>query len=143
MDKKADLIAYLDQGIARLNAEFPQNAQSTTMLFQLIFGFLDTDFEEMTDNRIYRHFLASFKELIYFAFESGVSKSYLRCLFKYLDNNAFVDYLGNYAKVKTSSIQSVMDLLVNAFTTSWQGCNNDRKSVLEHIIQRFDCWMKL
>ena len=143
MNKKTDLIVYLEQGITKLNIDFPQNGQSTTMLFRLVLDFLDADFAEMTDNRIYRYFLASFKELICCAFETGVSKSYLRCLFKHLNNNVFVGYLGNYAKTRANDIQLVMDRFVDFFIATWQGCDNDRKRVLNNIVCSIDYWMKL
>ena len=143
MNKKADLIVHLEQGITRLNVEFPQNEQTTTILFRFVFDFLDADFEEMTDNRVYRYFLTSFKELICCAFEMGVSKSYLRCLFKHLNNNIFVGYLGNYAKTRANDIQLVMDRFVDFFVATWQGCGNDRNRVLNNIVNSIDNWMKL
>ena len=143
MNKKTDLIVYLEQGITKLNIDFPQNGQSTTMLFRLVLDFLDADFAEMTDNRIYRYFLASFKELICCAFETGVSKSYLRCLFKHLNNNVFVGYLGNCAKTRANDIQLVMDRFVDFFVATWQGFDNDRKRVLDDIVSSIDYWMKL
>ena len=143
MNKKTDLIVYLEQGITKLNIDFPQNGQSTIMLFRLVLDFLDADFAEMTDNRIYRYFLASFKELICCAFETGVSKSYLRCLFKHLNNNVFVGYLGNYAKTRANDIQLVMDRFVDFFVATWQGFDNDRKRVLDDIVSSIDYWMKL
>ena len=143
MNKKADLIVYLEQGIAQLNVEFPKNEQSTSALFQKVVDFLNTDFEEMTDSHIYRHFLTSFKELICFAFETGVSKSYLRCFFKHLNNQLFVVYLGNYAKTRANDIRLVMDRFVDFFIATWQGFDNDRKRVLNNIVCSIDYWMKL
>ncbi len=143
MNNKADLIVYLEQGIAKLNFEFPQYEHSTSMLFQQIFDFLDSDFEEMTDNYIYRYFLTSFKELICFAFETGVTKSYLRCLFKCLNNRIFIGYLSNFAKCRSNDIQLVMDRFVDFFIASWQGVDNDRKRVLNNIVCSIDYWMKL
>ena len=143
MNKKTDLIIYLEQGIIKLNVEFPKNEQSTSALFQKVVDFLNTDFEEMTDNCIYRYFLTFFKELIGFAFETGVSKSYLRCFFKHLNNQLFVGYLGNYAKTRANDIRLVMDRFVDFFITSWQSCDNDRKSVLNNIVCSIDYWMKL
>ncbi len=143
MNKKTDLIVYLEQGINKLNVEFPKNEQSTSALFQMVIDFLNADFEEMTDNYIYRYFLTSFKKLICFAFESGVSKSYLRCLFKHLNNKVFVGYLGNYAKTRANDIRLVMDRFVDFFITSWQGCDNDRKRVLNNIVCSIDYWMTL
>lgn len=143
MNNKVDLIVYLEQGSAKLNLEFPQYEQSTSKLFQQLFNFLDADFEEMTDNRIYRYFLASFKELICCAFETGVSKSYLRCLFKHLNNNVFVGYLSNYAKTRAHDIKLVMDRFVDFFIVTWQGYDSDRKMVLDNIVSSIDYWIKL
>ena len=143
MNKKADLIVYLEQGIAQLNVEFPKNEQSTSALFQKVVDFLNADFEEMTDSHIYRHFLTSFKELICFAFETGVSKSYLRCFFKHLNNQLFVVYLGNYAKTRANDIRLVMDRFVDFFIATWQGFDNDRQRVLNNIVCSIDYWMKL
>ena len=143
MYKKTDLIGYLEQGIHKLNVEFPKNEQSTSALFQKVVDFLNTDFEEMTDNCIYRYFLTSFKELIGFAFETGVSKSYLRYFFKHLNNQLFVGYLGNYAKTRANDIRLVMDRFVDFFIATWQGCDNDRKRVLNNIVCSIDHWMKL
>ncbi len=141
MNKKTDLIVYLEQGIHKLNVEFPKNEQSTSALFQKVVDFLDADFEEMTDNCIYRYFLTSFKELICFAFEAGVSKSYMRCFFKHLNSKIFVGYLGDYAKTRANDIRLVMDRFVDFFIISWQGYDNDRKRVLGNIVQSINYWM--
>ena len=143
MNEKTDLLIHLEQGIIKLNVEYPENKESTTTLFQMIFNFLETDFEDMTDNRIYRYFLTSFKELIYFAFEMGVSKSYLRCLFRHLNNKVFISYLGNYAKTRANDIRLVMARFVDFFVTTWQGVDHDRKRVLNNIVCSIDYWMKL
>lgn len=142
MDKRADLTVCLEEGMAKLNAQFPQNEQSTTMLFQMVFDFLDADLEEMTDNSVYRFFLTSFQKLICSAFEAGVSKSYLRCLFKSLNNPVFVGYLGRYAKSRANDIKTVMDRFVGFFVTSWQGYGDDRARVLENIVTSIGYWIK-
>ena len=143
MNNKADLLVYLEQGIAKLNYEFPQYEHSSSMLFQKLLDFLDSDFEEMTDNYIYRHFLSSFKDLICCAFEIGVPKSYLRCLFKQLNNRIFIGYLSNFAKRRANDMQLVMDRFVDFFVATWQGFDNDRKRVLDDIVSSIDYWMKL
>ena len=43
MNRKTDLIGYLEQGIHKLNVEFPKNEQSTSALFQKVVDFLNTD----------------------------------------------------------------------------------------------------
>ena len=141
MYKKTDLIGYLEQGIHKLNVEFPKNEQFTSALFQKVVDFLNADFEEMTDNGIYRYFLTSFKELICFAFEAGVSKSYMRCFFKHLNSEVLVGYLGDYAKTRENDIRLVMDRFAGFFIASWQGFDDDRKRVLKNIVQSINDWM--
>lgn len=135
MHTKAELIAHLEQEKLRVNAEFPNYVEITAELFRQIYSFFDVDFPELTDNRIYRYFLGSFKEMICFAFESDVSKAYLRCVFKGLNNEIVVGYLGNYAKSRAKDIQLTMDRFLGFFIATWQGYNDDKKRVLDEIIR--------
>ena len=137
MSKKTDLIAFLEQGFDKLNTDFPKNREVTAALFQKVSDFLDTDFEEMTDNCVYRHFLTSWKEIISFAVQAGVSKSYLRCFLKHLNNKMFLDYLGSYAKTRANDFRLIMNRFVNCFTVS----NVEMDSVLREIVYLIDCWM--
>lgn len=137
MSKKTDLIAFLEQGADKLNADFPKNKEVTAALFQKVSDFLDTDFEEMTDNCVYRHFLIFWKEIIPFSVQAGVSKSYLRCFLKHLNNKMFLDYLGSYAKTRANDFRLIMNRFVNCFTVS----NVEMESVLREIAYLIDCWM--
>ncbi len=138
MNTEVELMAYLEQMKENINAEFPKHEATTAELFDKVYAFFDIDFEELTDNRVYRCFLSFFKELICFAFDKGVSKAYLRCLFKSLNNEIIVRYLGSYAKSRTKDIKFAMDRFLNFFITTWQDCNNDKNRVLEHIVDFID-----
>lgn len=81
MNTKSVLKAYLECEKNKLNSEFPKYEEITTDLFQKVYEFLNVDFEDLSDNRVYRCFLDSFKEIICFAFDKDVSKAYLRNFF--------------------------------------------------------------
>jgi hypothetical protein len=141
MNPKVELTAYLERERIKVNTTFPKYEKITAELFEQVYAFIDVDFEEFTDNRVYRCFLSSFKEIICFAFEKDVPKSYLRCFFKSLNNETVVGYLGSYAKSRARDIKNVMDRFLDFFIVSWQGYDNDKKRVLEDIIQSIDYWM--
>ena len=141
MNPKVELTAYLKQENIKVNTEFPQYEETTAELFEQVYAFFDVDFEELTDNRVYRCFLSSFKEIICFAFEKDVPKSYLRCFFKSLNNELVVGYLGSYAKSRAKDIKNIMDRFLHFFITTWQGYGDDKKRVLENIVQLIDYWM--
>lgn len=128
MNTRAELIAYLEREKIKVNTEFPQYEETTAELFQRVYAIFDVDFEELTDNRVYRCFLGAFKEMICFAFETDVSKAYLRYFFKSLNNEIVVGYLGNCAKSRAKDIRFVMDRFLNFFVATWQGYDNDKKA---------------
>lgn len=141
MNPKAELTAYLEREKIKVNTEFPQYEEITAELFEQVYAFFDVDFEELTDNRVYRCFLSSFKEIISFAFEKDVPKSYLRWFFRSLNNELVVGYLGSYAKSRAKDIRNVMERFLYFFIVSWQGFDNDKRRVLEDIVQSIDYWM--
>lgn len=141
MNAKAAVMEYLERDKTKVNTEFPKYEQTTAELFKQVYAFFDIDFGELTDNRAYRCFLGSFKEIICFAFEKDVSKAYLRCFFQSLNNEIVVGYLGSYAKSRATDIQLIMDRFLNFFVASWQGYDDDKEKVLERILYLIDCWM--
>ena len=141
MTTKVELTTYLEREQAIVNAEFPKYQETTVELFDRVYTFFDIDFDELTDNRVYRCFLNSFKEIICFAFDADVSKVYLRCLFKGLNNEIIVGYLGSYAKSRARDIQFAMDRFLGFFIATWQGCNDDKERVLAHIVDFIDSRM--
>ena len=136
-----ELITYLKQEKNKLNFEFPKNEKTTAFLFEKLYEFLENDFEEMSDNRVYRCFLTSFKEIICFAFEEDVSKAYLRCFFKCLNREDFVAYLAKYSKSRAQDIHFIMERFLHFFISSWQGYGDDNKQVLKEIVFLIDCRM--
>lgn len=141
MNTKVELMAYLEQEKAKVNTKFPKYEKTTAELFEQVYAFFDIDFDELTDNRVYRCFLGSFKEIICFAFETDASKAYLHCFFQSLNNEIVVGYLGSYAKSRAQDIRSVMNRFLHFFVTSWQGYNDDKEKVLGRILYLIDCWM--
>lgn len=138
MYTKVELIAYLEQEKVKVNTEFPKYEKTTAELFERVYAFFDVDFEELPDNRVYRCFLGSFREILCFAFETDVSKAYLRCLFKSLNNEIVVGYLGSCAKSRAKDIRFVMDRFLGLFIATWQGYNDDKRRVQEDIIRFID-----
>ncbi|MBR2860886.1 MAG: hypothetical protein IKB86_03520 [Clostridia bacterium] len=141
MGKNSELIEYLKQEKDKINFEFPKNEKITDSLFEKLYDFLENDFEGMSDNRVYRCFLTSFKEMICFAFRENVSKAYLRCFFKSLNREDFVSYLAKHAKSREKDIRFIMKRFLNSFIYSWQGYDNDKNKVLNEIVVFIDCWM--
>lgn len=141
MNAKPEWKTYLECEKNKLNSEFSKYEETTADLFQKVYEFLSVDFEGLSDNRVYRCFLDSFKEIICLAFDRDVSKAYLRNFFKFMNNDIIVGYLANHAKSRAKNIKNIMDRFVNIFVTSWQWCDNDKDRVLEEIISLIDCWM--
>lgn len=141
MNISSKLTMYLECEKEKLDTEFPQNIETTILLFEKVLDFLNTDFEELSDNKIYRHFLISFREIICFAFEKEMSKEYLRNFFKIVNNDIFLNYLSKYAKSREKDIKFVMKRLTYSFISSWQYCCNDRDKVLKDIVDLIDGWM--
>jgi hypothetical protein len=136
-----ELITYLKQEKNELNFEFPQNENTTASIFEMLYEFLNNDFEKISDNRVYRCFLTSFKEMICFAFEEDVSKAYLRCLFKSLNREDFVAYLTKHSKSRAKDIRFIMERFLHFFISSWQGYGDDKKQVLKEIVSFIDSWL--
>lgn len=134
MNAKNELLAYLECEKEMLNAEFPQNAEITANLFQKVYDFFNVDFTELTDNRVYRCFLQSFKEIIGFAFEKDVSKKYLRYCFKSLNKEIVVGFLVKQAKSREKDIRFAMTWFYDSFVATWQWCDNNKKRVLAEIM---------
>lgn len=141
MGANAELTAYLEREKAKLNGEFSKYAPTTEELFRRVADFLDTDFEGMTDNRVYRYLLTTFRELICYAFEEDVSKAYLRGFFRSMNGRTVVDYLVGHARSRQQDIRAVMDRFLHFFVATWQGFNDDKKKVLEEILFLIDHWM--
>ena len=141
MNISPNLITYLECEKENLVSEFPKNEETTTLLFEKVFDFLSTAFDEMSDNKVYRCFLLFFREIICIAFDKDVSKVYLRQFFKIMNNDIFLIYLSNHAKSREKDIKNIMNRFVHFFITSWQGYDNNKDRILDEIIGLIDYWM--
>ena len=141
MNSIPELNKYLECEINKLNCEFPKYEEVTADLFQKVYEFLNVDFESLSDNRVYRYFLVSFKEIICYAFDRDVSKAYLRFFFKIMNKEIIVGYIANKAKSRAKDIKNIMDRFLHFFKTSWQGYYDDKDRVLGEIICLIDYWM--
>lgn len=102
MSLKAECSSYLTNAKTELNTTLPKKEQLTDNLFTIFLNFADNDYENISENKIYRSFLNTLIEIIELAFESRASKSFLRSFFKKLSNKAVTDYLSNLAPKHTS-----------------------------------------
>ena len=118
MSISPNLMTYLKCEKENLISEFPKNEETTTILFEKVFDFLSTDFDEMSDNKVYRCFLVSFREIICIAFDKDVSKVYLRQFFKIMNNDIFLTYLSNHSKSRAKDIKNIMNRFVHFFINS-------------------------
>lgn len=135
---KNELLAYLEQEKANVNTKFPQYEATTLELFQQLHAFFVIDYTGLTDNRVYRCFLSFFKEIICYVFGAGVTKPYLRFIFKCLNNENVIKHLGSYAKSREADIRFDMHKFLDYFVMTWQGYNDDKQRVMEEIIRFID-----
>lgn len=115
MATNKDCILYLDDIKAQLIEEFPTNKELTEKIFLMVYNFVCTDFNGVSENKIFRIFLNTFKDVIEFSFQNDASKSYIRTIFKKLNNKKFLDYLSVYMPAKSTAIKFIMDRFVNFF----------------------------
>ena len=141
MNISTELKSYFECEKEKLNSEFQKNKETTEELFAKVYDFLSIDFDELSDNRVYRCFLNSFKGIICFAFEQDLSKAYLRYFFKIMNDEMILKYLSIYSKSKAKEIRFIMSRFECFFIYSWQGYGNDKDKVLEEIMNFIDCWV--
>ena len=115
MATNKDCILYLDDIKAQLIEEFPTNKELTEKNFLMVYNFVCTDFNGVSENKIFRIFLNTFKDVIEFSFQNDASKSYMRTIFKKLNNKKVLDYLSVYMPAKSTVIKFIMDRFVNFF----------------------------
>ena len=74
----------------QLNSDYPEREDLTTYLLSKIKDFIETDFNGISENKIFRNLLITLREMIEFSFENDVTKSYLRMVFKTINNEPFL-----------------------------------------------------
>ena len=84
----------------KLNDEFSKYEFITEELFIKLKDFINTDFDGISENKIYRLFLNVIKDMIYLSFDNGTPKKYMRSVFKIIDNDVFKDYVFSIMKTK-------------------------------------------
>ena len=124
----------------KLNEVYANNASVTEELFLMFNNFIYDDYDGISENKIYRLFLESLKEMISYSFDCAVSKSYLRSYFKILNNKNVVGLLASVMKTKTTDIENIMKRLVNLFVY-WQNSEVTKEKKLTEIIGLIDGWM--
>ena len=137
---KRKCLTYLELEKIKLNEEFPKYATVTQELFIRVSDYVNEDFDGISDNRVYRLFLDNLKDITRYAFNSDVSKAYMRSFFKKLDNKNVVEYLTCIMKTKSTDISNIMKGLVYFFVY-WQDSDNRKNNKLEEIIKYVDGWL--
>lgn len=137
---KKDCLSYLEFEKVNLNEEFPKYEAVTEELFIQVNDFMNNDFDGISENKMYRLFLDKLKDITRYAFDSDVSKAYMRSFFKKLNNKNVVEYLACIMKTKSTDISNIMKRFVNFFVY-WQDSDNTKDKKLEEIIKLVDGWM--
>ena len=137
---KKDCLSYLEFEKVKLNEEFPKYESVTEELFVQVSDFMNNDFDDISENNIYRFFLDKLKDIIFYAFDRNVSKAYMRSFFKKLNNKNVLEYLTSIMKTKSIDISNIMKRFVNFFVY-WQDSDNTKDKKLEEIIKLLDGWM--
>lgn len=78
---KKECLSYLEIEKIKLNEEFPKYETVTEELFIRVSDFMNNDFDGISENKIYRLFLDKLKDVTRYAFDSDVSKAYMRSFF--------------------------------------------------------------
>lgn len=136
---KKECLSYLEIEKVKLNEEFPKYESVTEELFIQVSDFMDNDFDDISENKIYRFFLDKLKDITFYAFDRNVSKAYMRSFFKKLNNKNVVEYLTSIMKTKSIDISNIMKRFVNFFVY-WQDSDNTKDKKLEEIIKLLDGW---
>lgn len=137
---KKDCLSYLEFEKVKLNEEFPKYESVTEELFVQVSDFMNNDFDDISENKIYRFFLDKLKDITFYAFDRNVSKAYMRSFFEKLNNKNVVEYLTSIMKTKSIDISNIMKSFVNFFVY-WQDSDNTKDKKLEEIIKLLDGWM--
>lgn len=137
---KKECLSYLEIEKTKLNEKFAKYEIITEELFVKLSDFINNDFYGTSENKIYRLFLEQLKDITCYAFESNVSKAYMRNFFEKLNNKNVEEHLTSIMKNKSIDISNVMKRFVNFFVY-WQDSDNTKDKKLEEIIKLIDGWM--
>lgn len=137
---KNKCISYLKIEKNSLLSDFPKFENITEKVFENLFEFLDEDFDGISENKVFRCYLATLKEMIIICFEFKCSKVYMRSLFKKLNNKMYLNYVVSLMLSKSNDIKFISERLINEFGY-WQNSDNTRDEKEKDILIYLDRWM--
>lgn len=137
---KQECLSYLELEKTRLIEEFPKYQFITEELLLRINKFINIDFDGISENKIYRMFLGILKDITYYALDNRASKSYMRSVFKILNNKIVIQFFTSIMKSKAIDIPNIMERFVNFFVY-WQNSDKTKEQKREEIIEFVDGWM--
>ncbi len=132
MKSNTECLMCLENAKAELIEEFPNNNNLSNTLFLKICDFVNEDFDGITENKIYRSFIAELIDIVEISFEKDASKSYLRSFFKMLNNRSFTNCLSKSMPSKSDDLKRIVDRLVNFFV--YQDGISQKEQRLEAIV---------
>ena len=139
MSLKSECLLYFETAMTEYGKEFPDKEDLVNGLSAIFSDFLSEDYDGLTENRIYRLYLNTLKEIINTAFESDASKSFLRGFFKILNNKKIIAYLSSLAKTKSADIKYQLHRLYTEFVY-WAESDTTKESKLQKLIDLIDSW---
>ena len=106
---------YIDNKKAELLKAFPDYENLTETFFRRITDFVAEDFEGFSENKVYRIFLKTVKDIVNISFEEKASKSYLRSFWKIIDTKDVCNCLTTFMRSKSSSVKCITARMVNFY----------------------------
>jgi len=137
MSSTTDCLAYLKNAQSELDNKFPENKQLTDSLFAIFSDFVSSDYEGASDNKIYRLYLCTLKEILNIAFENNASKSYLHCFFKKMNTKVITDCLSSLSNSHSSDFKNILSRMVTEFVY-WQESDHKKELKLNHLTELID-----
>ena len=139
MSLKSESLLYVETAMTEYSNEFSDKEDLIHSLSVIFSDFLNEDYDGLTENRIYRLYLDTLKEIIITAFENDASKSLLRGFFKILNNKKVTDYLSSLAKTKSIDIKYQLHRLYNEFVY-WAESDTTKDNKLNKLIDLIESW---
>ena len=99
----------------QLNSDYPEREDLTNYLLSKIKDFIESDFYGISGNKIFRNLLITLREMIEFSFENDATKSYLRMVFKTINNEPFLKEFNRLMPSKEKNINFLFNKLYNLF----------------------------
>lgn len=140
MSLKSECLSYMENAKVELKKESPKNEELIEELFVIFIDYVNADYNGVSDGKIYRIYLDTIKDMLYFAFENNASKSFMRSFFKTLNDKRVTDFLSKRTKCKSPHFKYALNTIVYEFVY-WQESDNTKEHKLNHLINRINSWM--